>query len=56
MFHFAYKSFVPWHDEVFFYLCMEDKSLWRECFGYEYASNDEFERAMKSAYMAKIWS
>lgn len=56
MFHFAYKSFTPWHDEVFFYLCMEDKSLWRECFGYEYASNDEFERAMKSAYMAKIWS
>lgn len=56
MFSFAYERFKPWHEHVFFYLCMEEKSLWRECLGYEYESNDEFESAMKSAYLDKIRS
>lgn len=56
MFKFAYESLAKWHGKVFFYLCMEEKSLWSEVFGFEFSSNDEFENAMKSAYLAKIRS
>ncbi len=55
MFKTLYDSFSPlWKKEVFFYMCMEDDSLWPEVFGYKYDSNDEFESAMKSSYMKKI--
>lgn len=54
MFRFAYEAFQPWHKEVFFYLCMEDHSLWKEVFGYEYPTNESFEMDMKLSYMAKI--
>lgn len=54
MFRFAYSQFEPWHSKVFFYLCMEDKRLWKEVFGYEYANNDDFEAAMISSYEKKI--
>ena len=43
MFSHMYASFRPWHDEVFFYLCMEQAALWYETFGFSYATNDEFE-------------
>lgn len=54
IFKFAYESFSKWHNKVFFYMCMEDKSLWKECFGYEYTTNNEMEMAMKKAYFEKI--
>lgn len=54
MFSTLYKAFKPWHEEVFFYLCMEDESLWQKVFGYEYMNNDAFEEAMLKAYMQKI--
>ncbi|MDR0467803.1 MAG: hypothetical protein LBG67_03040 [Campylobacteraceae bacterium] len=54
MFKTLYDEFKPWHKKIFFYLCMEDESLWSEVFGYEYKDNDEFEEAMKKAYMYKI--
>lgn len=54
MFKHAYTCFKPWHKEVFFYLCMEDESLWKEVFGYEYSSNNQMEEFMKMAYMDKI--
>lgn len=54
MFSAVYDEFKPWHKSVFFYLCMEDESLWGDVFGYEYTSNEEFESAMKNAYMKKI--
>ncbi len=53
MFKHAYESFSPWHKKVFFYLCMEDHSLWKKCFGYEYFTNVDLERAMVSAYCEK---
>lgn len=56
MFKHAYESFAPWHKEVYFYLCMEDESLWKEVFGYEYISNNQMEEFMKMAYMKKITS
>ncbi len=53
MFKHAYESLKPWHDKVFFYMCMEDHSLWKDVFGYEYATNEDFERAMVSSYANK---
>jgi spore photoproduct lyase len=50
----VYQQFKAWHESVFFYLCMEDTSLWPAVFGYDYATNQEFEDAMKNAYLAKI--
>ncbi|RXK13307.1 hypothetical protein CP965_05760 [Halarcobacter mediterraneus] len=54
MFSHAYNTFKPWHDKVYFYLCMEDHSLWKDVFGYEYATNDEMENEMKTSYFDKI--
>jgi spore photoproduct lyase len=54
MFSFAYQSLQAWHEDVFFYLCMENQRLWRPVFGYDYASNRAFEEAMKQAYLKKI--
>jgi len=54
MFRHAYEGLSPWHDEVFFYLCMENQRLWRPVFGFDYPTNEDFEAAMKSRYMAKI--
>jgi len=47
MFKFAYESLKPWHNRVYFYMCMEDKNLWREVFGFEYPTNESFELDMK---------
>jgi len=54
MFKSAYDSFKAWHKDVYFYLCMEDQSLWKEVFGYEYSSNNQMEMMMKMAYENKI--
>ncbi len=56
MFRFAYDSLAPWHKKVFFYMCMEDHSLWKRVFGYEYPTNESFELDMKYSYLAKIQS
>lgn len=53
LFCFAYNSFKPWHDKLFFYLCMEDISLWQPVFGREYKNNEEFEQDMISSYFKK---
>ncbi|MDH3688366.1 MAG: radical SAM protein [Gammaproteobacteria bacterium] len=54
MFRHAYNCLQRWHNEVFFYLCMENHRLWKPVFGYEYPSNEALEAAMKSSYMEKI--
>ncbi len=54
MFKFAYDSLKAWHGEVFFYLCMEDHSLWKSVFGYEYPTNESFEMDMKLHYRKKV--
>ncbi len=51
LFSFLYQLFPKeWHDSVFFYLCMEDPSLWKSCLGYEYSNNEEFEETMLNHY------
>ncbi len=55
MFKSVYNSFPDsWKEQVFYYLCMENQRFWKPVFGFEYASNDEFETAMKSSYLTKI--
>ncbi|MEA3384018.1 MAG: hypothetical protein U9Q20_05020 [Campylobacterota bacterium] len=54
MFSHLYNSFQPWHNKVYFYMCMEAHSLWKEVFGYEYSSNNQMEEFMKNSYMDKI--
>ena len=54
IFRFAYESLSKWHKKVFFYLCMEDHTLWKEVFGYEYPTNETFENDMKLHYLKKI--
>jgi len=53
MFKHAYESFKPWHNKLFFYLCMEEHGMWRESFGYQYATNNDFEHAMLESYCNK---
>jgi spore photoproduct lyase len=57
MFRHAYESFKDWQkgeDKVFFYLCMEEHQMWAKTFGYQYATNNDFEHAMLQAYCNKI--
>lgn len=58
MFCYAYSQFPPsWQqDGPFFYLCMEDPSLWMPTFGYAYPDDKSFEAAMKRSYQAKLVS
>ena len=54
MFKHCYDSFKPWHKSVYFYMCMEAHSLWKDVFGFEYSSNNQMEDFMKIAYLGKI--
>ncbi len=54
MFKGVYGAFKLWHKDVYFYMCMEDESLWKKVFGYEYAHNDEMENRMIASYKKKI--
>jgi len=54
MFKHAYNSFKDWHNDIFFYLCMEEHGMWKEAFGYQYSTNNDFERAMLGAYTKKL--
>ena len=55
LFSHVYNSFPEnWQNDVFYYLCMESHDFWKPVFGYEYASNNEFEDAMKKSYLDKI--
>jgi len=54
MFKHAYESFKAWHKDVFFYLCMEEHHMWKETFGYQYSTNNDFERAMLQSYCNKV--
>ena len=54
LFRSVFQFLGPWHEKVFFYLCMESQELWKPVFGHEYDSNEELENAMKAAYMSKI--
>ena len=44
LFQTLFASFAPWHQDVFFYLCMETASIWDQVLGYAYPTNESFER------------
>ncbi len=55
MFSHLYSCFpADWKEKVFFYLCMEDPSLWEPCLGRSYACNADFEADMKRHYLGKL--
>lgn len=55
LFQTAYNSFSKeWKEKVFFYMCMEDKSLWEPVFGRSYADNEEFQQDMITSYFNKV--
>jgi len=54
MFTHAYQNLNTWHNDVFFYLCMENNRFWQPVFGREYPTNEDFETAMKRSYMRKV--
>ncbi len=50
----VYTYFKEWHNDVFFYFCMEDKMLWETIFGFYYQSNDLFENALFNHVKSKM--
>jgi spore photoproduct lyase len=54
LFRHAYESFKPWHDKVFFYLCMEEKKLWDLTFGGSYKDNKTFEDTLVESALKKM--
>jgi len=54
LFRHAYDSFKPWHDKVFFYLCMEEKKLWDFTFGKSYKDNKVFEDTLIESALNKM--
>ncbi|MGH0053700.1 MAG: SPL family radical SAM protein, partial [Sphaerochaetaceae bacterium] len=54
LFSYAYNQFPKsWKQgNPFFYLCMEDPSLWDPVFGYSYPDDRAFEKAMKHSYQS----
>lgn len=55
MFSTLYDSLRPWHQDVYFYLCMEHESLWMDVFGKEYNSNKSFELGMINHYHNSVF-
>ena len=56
IFNHVYSAFHHWHDRVFFYLCMEESSVWESVFGDFYTSNTEFENALFDSVHSKMYS
>lgn len=55
MFSTLYSCFPEeYRKGVFFYLCMEDPSLWPDVLGREYSCDREFESDMKRSYFDKL--
>ena len=55
MFSHVYSSFSSnFKDNIFFYLCMEDPSLWPKVLKREYSCDKDFELDMKKAYFSKV--
>jgi len=54
LFKTVYDSFnKEWKESVFFYMCMEDESLWEPVFGRTYKDNSIFENDMINSYFSK---
>jgi spore photoproduct lyase len=54
IFSHVYSQFLDWHDDVFFYLCMEERSIWDSVFGGAYDNNKEFEETLYDSVTLKM--
>ena len=54
IFSHVYNNFSNWHDKVFFYLCMEERSVWDDVFGGAYDTNKDFEDALFGSVTSKM--
>ncbi len=54
LFQRVYESFQKWHDQVFFYLCMEEEKFWQKLFGFAYPTNDHFEQEFGKQVTMKL--
>jgi spore photoproduct lyase len=45
LYRHLFEHLGPWHDEVFFYLCMETAEMWHATLGRAFPTNETFERA-----------
>ncbi|MBL91680.1 MAG: hypothetical protein CMH56_07685 [Myxococcales bacterium] len=54
MFGMAWEHFAAWHEQVFFYFCMEDRELWHAVMGRCYPDNETFETDMLNALFGKL--
>ena len=50
----VYDEFSPWHKDLFFYLCMEESSIWEMVFGDYYKNNTDFETALFESVSLKM--
>ena len=50
----VYNEFSPWHKDLFFYLCMEESSIWEMVFGDYYKNNADFETALFESVSLKM--
>ena len=50
----VYNEFRAWHNDLFFYLCMEESSIWQSVFGDFYKSNVDFETALFESVSSKM--
>jgi len=50
----VYDEFSLWHKDIFFYLCMEESSIWEMVFGDYYESNTDFETALFESVSLKM--
>ena len=50
----VYDEFSSWHKDLFFYLCMEESSIWEMVFGDYYKSNSDFETALFESVSSKM--
>jgi len=50
----VYDEFSSWHKDLFFYLCMEESSIWEMVFGDYYSSNTDFETALFESVSSKM--
>ena len=50
----VYDEFSSWHKDLFFYLCMEESSIWEMVFGDYYKNNTDFETALFESVSSKM--
>ena len=54
LFGHLFERLGPWHEGVFFYLCMEAAPVWERTLGRAWPTNEEFERAFAGHCLGRV--